>query len=135
MSEHLGIIDPCRRVEGEASGPPRKRCRPDHTATCKAREFTSAHKFAGRDSRTNQPLAPTLARAFEGRYPHRVLAALGATGPSLLPDLVPALRDPDDRVRTAAAFTLAYMGTDALPAALPLTDALRDSVDDVRWAA
>ncbi len=60
--------------------------------------------------------------------------ALAALGPAALPALLPALGDPDPRLRMWAAYTLGVLGDPgAVPALIAALD--DDDVGVVKWAA
>src|SRR5438105_2497825 len=115
MSDHLQIIDSCRRPEATHPKPSPKRVlsnRIHHPATI-ARRVVARLK---RHHRANRSLVAGMVWALRQRYAHHILAALSTVGPDILPELIVTLRHPDGRARMAAAFTLGYMGPDALPA-------------------
>ena len=73
---------------------------------------------------TGAPVMTRAAAAMDDR--------LQGIGPEAVPDLAEALRDPDWRVRWAAASALEYLGPEAADAVPALADALGDSHVEVR---
>ncbi|MBN1844826.1 MAG: sulfatase-like hydrolase/transferase, partial [Sedimentisphaerales bacterium] len=77
-----------------------------------------------------------LAQPSNRDLPERILAVTDLTdhGPSALPDLTKALRDPHDAVRYWAATAIGDLAADARPAAAALQVGLRDACGAVRVA-
>lgn len=65
----------------------------------------------------------------------RALGALGRIATDAVPDLVLALRDKDERVRTNAAYALGQIRADSQDAVAALASSLKDSSPETRFAA
>lgn len=66
---------------------------------------------------------------------YRSAFALGSIGPVALPKLLPALKNPDSRIRSGSAKALGWFGEKAAPAIPGLVELLNDENENVRFHA
>ncbi|MHC5079359.1 MAG: HEAT repeat domain-containing protein [Planctomycetota bacterium] len=132
ITEILGEIGP----RADAAVPALTKALTDTNATVR----TSAAESLGKIGPAARPAIPDLLKAAKDTDPAvranaiTALVLLGARGEDALPVLRERLGDEDQTVQDCAAYAIAGMGTDALPAKADLIAALKKG-DTLRWPA